>query len=333
MATAAVLSVTHTGGEGSGTSAYSNASGHGWLECYRPWMAMYGVRLQHGAQKAKQVELSLIEKLLPEEMLLYVLQFLPIHGLAAAQIVCRQWRSVGGSPSLWRAACMDAFFTSTVEQNEDLVRRQYRGCWKRMLLERPHLRFDGVYVSRNTYLRQGIVEWKVKNAVHLVLYYRYMRFYPDGTFAYRTSPEPLARVHRSLAQAYAARRGGGGAAARRDAAVDVYLGRFKQEGERVFTALRYLAHSATEIRSRLRLRSTVPGANNRLDIQAIVSWDRADGQAVPMMDLQPDEEAAEGANEQQHRRGMQPFVFVPFEQFNCHAINLPISEMDVFLPG
>lgn len=53
-----------------------------------------------------QVELSLIEKLLPEEMLLYVLQFLPIHGLAAAQIVCRQWRSVGGSPSLWRAACM-----------------------------------------------------------------------------------------------------------------------------------------------------------------------------------------------------------------------------------
>lgn len=39
--------------------------------------------------------------------------------------------------------CRDAFFTSTPEQNAALVRTQYRGCWKRMLLERPHIRFDG----------------------------------------------------------------------------------------------------------------------------------------------------------------------------------------------
>jgi F-box protein 9 len=51
----------------------------------------------------------------------------------------------------------------------------------------------------------------------------------------------------------------------------------------VWTALRYDAASTTEIRSRLRLRSTVPGANNRLDIQQIVSWDREEGQALPMM--------------------------------------------------
>lgn len=55
------------------------------------------------------------------------------------------------------------------------------------------------------------------------------------------------------------------------------------QGERVLTAMKYDPHSGTEIRSRLRLRSTVPGANNRLDIRAIVSWDRADGQAVNMM--------------------------------------------------
>lgn len=55
------------------------------------------------------------------------------------------------------------------------------------------------------------------------------------------------------------------------------------QGERVWTALRYDARSATEIRSRLRLRSTTPGANNRLDIQAIISWDREDGAALPMM--------------------------------------------------
>ena len=44
-----------------------------------------------------------------------------------------------------------------------------------MYLERPHLRFDGLYVSRNTYIRTGVTEWRVKNPVHLVCYYRYFR--------------------------------------------------------------------------------------------------------------------------------------------------------------
>ena len=31
-----------------------------------------------------------------------------------------------------------------------------------MYLDRPHLRFEGLYVSRNTYIKRGIVEWRVK---------------------------------------------------------------------------------------------------------------------------------------------------------------------------
>ena len=29
-----------------------------------------------------------------------------------------------------------------------------------MYLERPHLRFDGLYCSRNTYIRTGVTEWR-----------------------------------------------------------------------------------------------------------------------------------------------------------------------------
>ena len=50
-----------------------------------------------------------------------------------------------------------------------------RGSWRDLYLSRPHMRFDGVYVSRNTYLRTGLVEWRVKNPVHLVCYFRYYR--------------------------------------------------------------------------------------------------------------------------------------------------------------
>ena len=54
---------------------------------------------------ALQGELSLIEKTLPEELLMHIFQFLPITALAAAQGVCRQWRRVGGAQTLWRRAC------------------------------------------------------------------------------------------------------------------------------------------------------------------------------------------------------------------------------------
>lgn len=54
---------------------------------------------------ALQGELSLIEKTLPEELLLHIFEQLPITALAAAQCVCTQWRRVGDTPSLWRRAC------------------------------------------------------------------------------------------------------------------------------------------------------------------------------------------------------------------------------------
>lgn len=39
----------------------------------------------------------------------------------------------------------------------------------------------------------------------------------------------------------------------------------------------------TEIRARLGLRSTVRGANNRLDVDSIVSFDKADGVSTPVL--------------------------------------------------
>lgn len=49
--------------------------------------------------------------------------------------------------------------------------------------------------------------------------------------------------------------------------------------------------------------------------------------------MQPDEEAEEGAETRQHRRGMVPYVFVPFEQVQSHVINLPVSQMDCWIAG
>ena len=52
---------------------------------------------------------------------------------------------------------------------------------------------------------------------------------------------------------------------------------------RLFTSMPLGNNAGTEIRTRLRLRSTVRGANNRLDIDAIVSYDRGGGAPIPML--------------------------------------------------
>ena len=51
------------------------------------------------------------------------------------------------------------------------------------------------------------------------------------------------------------------------------------QGDKVLMQIVYPNANSTEIRSRLALRSTVRGANNRLDMLSIVSYDRIDGTA------------------------------------------------------
>ena len=52
--------------------------------------------------------------------------------------------------------------------------------------------------------------------------------------------------------------------------------------DRLFTSLPLGNAAGTEIRTRLRLRSTVPGANNRLDVASILSWDRGSHAPIPL---------------------------------------------------
>jgi F-box protein 9 len=80
-------------------------------------------------------------------------------------------------PRHWEAASRQAFAPSTMDaaQVQQLLRSHFRGSWRRLFLELPHVRFDGLYVARNTYVRQGVVEWRNQQSVHLVCWYRYLR--------------------------------------------------------------------------------------------------------------------------------------------------------------
>lgn len=54
------------------------------------------------------------------------------------------------------------------------------GSWKKMYLKRPRVRFDGIYISTCNYFRPGRGDgWNTP--IIIVTYYRYLRFFRDGS--------------------------------------------------------------------------------------------------------------------------------------------------------
>ncbi len=71
--------------------------------------------------------------------------------------------------------------------------------YKHNMRNRPRIRFNGCYISTVNYVRPGApstsqVTWN--SPVHIVTYYRYLRFFRDGTvFSLLTTCEPVEVVH------------------------------------------------------------------------------------------------------------------------------------------
>lgn len=65
----------------------------------------------------------------------------------------------------------------------------YNGNWRAMFVEKPRLNFNGAYISRTTYIRQGEPSFQDHGyrQSYLVEYFRYLRFYPDGNTYTKTS--------------------------------------------------------------------------------------------------------------------------------------------------
>jgi F-box protein 9 len=161
-----------------------------YVETKRPWLSLYGTRVRPvppaGSSSSKPVyDSSLLHCMLPDELLQEVFMHMSPYALGRAACVCRKWRYATRSPILWRNACLKTWQVTGWEENERILWMQYGGSWRTMWQKRPRLRYDGLYVSRNTYIRAGIAEWRTTNPVHLVCYYRYIRFFTNGKFLYK----------------------------------------------------------------------------------------------------------------------------------------------------
>ena len=298
-----------------------------FLQSRRPWFALYGLRLKRGRVEDNDDEEEEREAsrllLLPQDLMYKILHSCDPYSLGSAACACKDLMRSVQNVELWKKACLEAWPQHGAAKIHQLSTKQYEGNWKRLWLTRPRLRFDGIYVSRNSYIKTGIAEWRVKNPVHIVLYYRYIKFFPDGRFLYKTTPQTVSKVARRLRRIPQ----GPSPAHGEDSVV---VGRYHFHHDLVYTSMVYPGTTSTEIRSKLKLRSTTPARNDRLDILALMSYARESGTYIPM---DPSPGAADDGDGKAYNRGLTTYVFVPWHLVQAHELNLGIEAMDYFCTG
>ncbi|KAK0795630.1 hypothetical protein LTR75_010456 [Friedmanniomyces endolithicus] len=80
-----------------------------------------------------------------------------------------------------------------------LLHTTYASSWRQLFRSRPRLRFNGCYISTVNYTRAGATSTNTLSwgqPVHVVTYFRYLRFFRDGTaISLLTTAEPTDVVH------------------------------------------------------------------------------------------------------------------------------------------
>ncbi|KAK9373419.1 uncharacterized protein V1513DRAFT_449138 [Lipomyces chichibuensis] len=137
---------------------------------------------------------------LPNEItntILRTLAVLDLSSFTKTSYTCRKLAFLAYSDSmLWRSLCMNEYpkmtYEAPVDENEAI--HLWNDNWRLMFLERPRIMFNGIYISTCNYHRYGVSHsWNVP--IHIVTYYRYVRFFDDGTcITHLTTKEPIEVV-------------------------------------------------------------------------------------------------------------------------------------------
>jgi len=117
---------------------------------------------------------------LPVEVLNYILKWvvssdLDLRSLEACSQVCRGFYLAARDEEIWRLVCVRVWGQTIRAGKENL--------WRNLYLSMAKIHFNGVYISKMTYIREGersFQDHESYRAWHMVEYYRLVRLFPGG---------------------------------------------------------------------------------------------------------------------------------------------------------
>ncbi|KAL0065803.1 hypothetical protein AAF712_007106 [Marasmius tenuissimus] len=120
--------------------------------------------------------------ILPDEMIVHVVKNLDPTSIERFAAVNRKARLVSLDTSIWREL-VDATYKPPQVPDVDILHElydQYLYDYRRLYIEHPRVRMDGVYIAICHYVRHGLSENSWVNMSYFITYHRYLRFYPNG---------------------------------------------------------------------------------------------------------------------------------------------------------
>lgn len=128
---------------------------------------------------------------LPTELILNILRWvvsseLDLKSMERFSRVCRGFYLLARDPEIWKRACVRIWGV-----NVGKLKGSSFPTWRDMYINRPRVHFHGCYISRTSYLRYGENSFQDQfyRPMQLVEYYRYFRFFANGTVLMLTSAD------------------------------------------------------------------------------------------------------------------------------------------------
>ncbi|KAL0953855.1 hypothetical protein HGRIS_005031 [Hohenbuehelia grisea] len=120
--------------------------------------------------------------MLPDEMIVHALSMLDTMSLERFSLVNRKARILTLDSTIWRTLVVSIYRPpqiSSFELIQAAIQERFFD-YRRVYIEVPRVRFDGVYIAVCHYVRPGLSENHWVNISHLITYHRYLRFFPSG---------------------------------------------------------------------------------------------------------------------------------------------------------
>ena len=132
---------------------------------------------------------------LPMEVLINILKWvvssdLDLRSLESFSQACRGFFVASRASDIWRRVCIQTWGLAGLPLEEPGL-----GGWRTLFLSRPRVNFNGCYISRVTYLREGergFQDHEFYKSWHVVHYYRIIRFFPGARVVMVTTAEQPA---------------------------------------------------------------------------------------------------------------------------------------------
>ncbi|KAI9350098.1 hypothetical protein BDR26DRAFT_851856 [Obelidium mucronatum] len=147
--------------------------------------------------KPKDETRPVVIAIFPSELITHIIRWslvLDFSSLEQIASTCRYFQHQTLTAGLWRWLCHKYYARPAYSYNSVAISTQlaerYRNCWLTMWSEKPRVSFEGLYISRVNYIRQGYAE-SYQNPYLIVTYFRYLRLFRDGSMLiWTTTVEP-----------------------------------------------------------------------------------------------------------------------------------------------